>query len=154
MKKSLFAIMTIGLFLVSSISAKHQMDDFAKFEQGKHEFKAEKRVNKHGFTSIYSDKFLKGLDLNSEQKQQIDLLQQETFAKTKAIFESASKLKSHFSENSFNKEAFLRDEKELSDTLINIRADYLSKVHDILTGEQKRKMLEILDGVKNKRGGK
>ncbi|MDR1460711.1 MAG: hypothetical protein LBI78_03625 [Campylobacteraceae bacterium] len=150
MKKGLFIIIAASLLTMSSAFARHQMDNLVKHEQSEHAFKIGKKMYKNDFMGGHDGKFLKELDLSLEQKQQIKLLKQEMFLKIGVIFENTSGLKTYFNENSFNKEAFLKDKKEINDTLIDIRADYLDKIYNILTDVQKGRIYEVLDKTTNK----
>jgi Spy/CpxP family protein refolding chaperone len=86
--------------------------------------------------------FLLELDLTNEQKEQINTYQKELFAKIKTIFDNKDKV-NYFGATSFDKEAFLSSQKERSNLMIELKADYLEKVYEILTVEQKSKIPEI-----------
>ncbi|MDR1284930.1 MAG: hypothetical protein LBJ88_01875 [Campylobacteraceae bacterium] len=152
MRKGLFILITASLLSVSGAFAKHQTDDLSR--HGKHAFKVGETICENGFIGGHGDKFLEKLDLSLEQKEQIKLLQKEMFLKIEAIFENTGGLKTYFDKNSFNKEAFLNDKKEINDTLVDIRADYLDKIYNILTDIQKEEIYEILGKIENRKWGK
>ncbi|MDR0408454.1 MAG: Spy/CpxP family protein refolding chaperone [Campylobacteraceae bacterium] len=149
MKKGLFILVAVSLFAASGAFARHHADGL-KYERNKQMFEADGRLHTDDFINKHDGSFLKKLDLGSEQKEQIKLLRTDMFLKMKAVFENANGLKTYFSENSFNKEAFLNDKKEINDALVSIRADYFDKVYNILTAEQRGKMHETLDKIENK----
>jgi Spy/CpxP family protein refolding chaperone len=151
MKKSLLALMTVGLLVESGIAIEHKEDLTEK-----HNKCGTFHVQNHDSDPLSGngDRFLKKLDLSSEQKEQIRLLKKEMLLKIKSSFENRNEFESYFDTNSFNKEAFLRDKGEEYDALINIRADYLDKFYNILTNEQKGKISEILGNIDRSYGKK
>ncbi|MDR3346316.1 MAG: Spy/CpxP family protein refolding chaperone [Campylobacteraceae bacterium] len=99
-------------------------------------------INHHGRHHTHMS-FLYKLNLSLEQKQQVDVYKNEASVQAKSIFNNENKTKNYFSENYFNKEAFLKDKKETSSARAEIRANYIEKVYSILSDEQKKQIPDL-----------
>lgn len=78
------------------------------------------------------------LDLSDEQKGKIDTIIKEFKAELSDPYEA-------FSDNEFDKDAFVKAQRNNIKTMIKNRADLIEKVYNVLTKEQRKDLKTILD---------
>jgi Spy/CpxP family protein refolding chaperone len=149
MRKSLLALTAVGILTLSGVAAQNGVND-GMVGQGHKNMTIKDRSDKVRIDNdmmAHHDKmsFFDKLDLSDGQKQQINTYKDEMSVQMKAVFDNISETKGYFRENTFDKGAFLKDKKELSNTMIEIRANYLEKAYSVLTDEQKGKISEVFD---------
>ena len=95
-------------------------------------------------------KVFQSLDLSSDQKEQLMTLRkemQETMKSLRDPQKAKEELLGYFSEEGFDKDGFVNKVSEKFDEKIKIRADYIEKMYNILTPEQRKDLIEGLKDI-------
>jgi Spy/CpxP family protein refolding chaperone len=153
MRKSLLvltavSILTLSGAIAANISGGNQQVAECNHKQAGVKGRSDKvrenngTINHHGKHHTHMS-FLYKLNLSLEQKQQVDAYKNEMSVQVKSIFDNENKTKNYFSGNYFNKEAFLKDQKETSSAMAEIRANYIEKVYGVLNEEQKKQIPDL-----------
>ncbi|MFV0481226.1 MAG: Spy/CpxP family protein refolding chaperone [Campylobacteraceae bacterium] len=100
--------------------------------------------------------FLDGVNLTPEQRYKISILKDEMKLELKKArgTEWFAGIKKHFSESKFDKSGFINTHKAQSNKAIEIRADFMEKVYNELSADQKKIVLENMNKMPDFNSGK
>lgn len=103
--------------------------------KGHHKMYA-KKMQMHG--SMKFMQMFKRLNLNNDQKMQIREIIAKSMQKKESMF-------SAFSQDSFDKEKFIKQASQKRENMIKLRADTLEKAYNVLTKKQKSQLRVLMD---------
>lgn len=92
--------------------------------------------------------FLRGLDLTADQRHEISILKDEMrleMKKNMSPTDRKDNVKEVFTADGFNKDAFLKNSKERYDERTSLKANYMEKIYNILTPEQRKQVIDNID---------
>ncbi len=95
-------------------------------------------------------KIFQSLDLSDDQKEQLNDLRKEMRETMKSLRDpqkAKEELLGYFSEEGFDKDGFVNKVSEKFDEKIKIRADYIEKMYNILTPDQRKELIEGLKDI-------
>lgn len=129
---ALVSVLGTAAFAGYNKGCENKGQNFNKQHQMKKMHKKQMRSS-HGFMPL-----LKKLSLTTSQKDSIKKIMQETFSKKISKY-------SAFTQDSFNKNQYVKDSMNHRDNMIKSKAETISKVYKVLTKKQKIQLKVLMD---------